>query len=145
MTHAMSDQQLDREIRGFLERHAEDLAGAPSAAAVAVRLGARAGTRTQHLGLTPRLAWLVIVGLLLAATVVNLFGAFGPRPGPLDRAYEAVFLRHEEIDELSSVIAVSVDRAGTERELARFALEDRRYEFMDDLDHGDHMVAHGAD
>jgi Tol biopolymer transport system component len=75
MTHRLHDDQLDREIRTFLALQAEDVAGAPSAAEMAIRVSSHAGTRMIGPRLAPELVWVVLAVLLVATLVVAAAGA----------------------------------------------------------------------
>ncbi len=86
MTDRMQDDQLDREIRAFLAWQAEQIAGAPTATEMAMRVSSHAGTATFGLRIAPRLVWVVLAGLLMAALLgATLIGAnlLQPRPLPV--------------------------------------------------------------
>ena len=131
MTDRMREEQLDREIRGFLAWQAEDIADAPSATEIATYIGSRVRTRTLVPSLAPQLVWVVLAGLLIAALAgAALVGSslLQSDPHPLGRSYEAVFLRIEVAegslrrgytDRPSEVVVVGVNAEGREREIAR--------------------------
>lgn len=76
MTDRMRDEQLDGEIRAFLAWQAEDIANAPTATEMAMRLNERAGARTVRRGASFGLSWvptLVLVALLVAAAIGAAF------------------------------------------------------------------------
>jgi hypothetical protein len=120
MTDQLRDDPFDRELRGFLAWHSEDVGGAPSAADVASRLAPQVGTRSMGLRVAPRPAWILVAGLLLAALLGALIvGSMQRHDAPLGKAYEAVFLRLEVFGGTPVVVAVGVDPTGREREIAR--------------------------
>jgi hypothetical protein len=122
MTDRMRDEQLDREVRDFLAWQAEDIADAPTATEMAIRIGTRAGTRARRLRLTPQLVWVVLAGLLILALVGVAAGALSQRQPILpaiSKAYEAVFLRLEVVDGTPTVLVVGVDTESRERQIAR--------------------------
>lgn len=83
MTERMSDERLDHEIRGFLAGQAEEVAGAPSATVVALRISERAGTATAGRRVAPQVAWVVLAGLLVFALLGALAtGANRPQLAP---------------------------------------------------------------
>jgi hypothetical protein len=67
MTDRLTDQQLDVEIRAFLEWQAEDVHDAPAAREIARRVRTLAGTGFGGRRPTPRLVWVVVAGLLFAS------------------------------------------------------------------------------
>jgi len=122
MTDRMGDEQLDREIRNFLAWQAGELAGAPTATEMALRISSRASTRTIGFRMAPRLSWLVVLVLVIAAIVgVAVFGALSRRAVdlPLQTSYEAIFLRHAA-DGSAIVVVIGIDAAGHEREITRW-------------------------
>ena len=76
MTERIRDDQLDREIRDFLAWQAEDIVDAPTSTEMAIRIGARVGTRPVELRLTPRLA-LVVLTVMLVIALVGIAAAGG--------------------------------------------------------------------
>jgi hypothetical protein len=122
MSDRVGDEQLDREIRGFLAWQAEDIADAPTATEMTIRIGTRAGTRARGLRLTPQLVWVVLAGLLILALIGVAAGALSERqpiPRALSKAYEAIFLRLEVVDRTPTVLVVGVNTASRERQIAR--------------------------
>ncbi len=92
----------------------------PSAAEVAARISAHGGTRSIGLRLAPRPVWILVAGLLVAALLGALVvGSMQRHAVPLGTAYEAVFLHLDVVGETPVVVAVGVDAAGHEREIAR--------------------------
>ena len=67
MTSQMADEQLDRELRAFLAWQSDDLAGAPTAGEMALRVGSRVEPGMGMLRPTLRLAWVAAIGLLVMA------------------------------------------------------------------------------
>ncbi len=118
MSDRSHDDALDDELRRFLAWQAEDITDAPTAREVAMGISSRVGTRTVLPGLAPRLAWVVLAGLLALVGAAAWVGGIRPSP-PLPVTYEAVFLRLEVVDEAPVVIAVGINSAGQEREIAR--------------------------
>ena len=123
MSDRMSDEQFDRELRGFLAWQERDVANAPSAAEMAARVSSRvAGNVATVPRYTPQLAWVLVAALAIAALLGALvLGASSKRPQPLlaRSAYEAVYLRVEDADRNPVVVATGVDRDGRQREIAR--------------------------
>jgi hypothetical protein len=121
MTERMGDEQLDREIRGFLAWQAEGVSGAPSATEMAGRISDRAGTAAAGLRVVPQLAWVLLAGLLVIALLgVLAVAANQPPPAPpLPVSYEAVFLRIEVVGDSHTVVVVGVNDEGRERQIAR--------------------------
>ena len=63
MTDRMRDEQLDREIRGFLAWQAEDITDAPTATEMAMQISSRAGLATAGVAPgAPQLVWVVLAG-----------------------------------------------------------------------------------
>jgi hypothetical protein len=119
MTDRTRDEQLDRAIRSFLARQAEDIADAPTATEMAVRIGAGARTRTVWLRPVPLRAW-VLLGLLLVALLgAAVIGAALLRHDPVRASYDAVFLRLAVVSGRPEVLVVGVDTRGAERQIAR--------------------------
>lgn len=119
MTDRLGDEQLDREIRGFLTWQAEEIAQAPTATEMAVRISSRVGTRTLGLRLAPQLVWVLLAGLLVVALVgAMVTGASFLQGRPLRTSYEAVFLRLEVVGVSPEVHVVGVNAEGREREIA---------------------------
>jgi Tol biopolymer transport system component len=75
----MGDDRLDREIREFLARQAEDISSAPNAEEVAMRISSGRGARSYGFRLAPQLVWVALAGLLIAALVGAGVGAMAPR------------------------------------------------------------------
>lgn len=82
MTERMADAQLDREIGAFLAWESEDLAGAPSAGEMAVRVRehVRPGGRLPVFGSTQRRLGMLILAALLAALLATAALVGGSRP-----------------------------------------------------------------
>ena len=120
MTDRMHEEQLDREIHAFLAWQAEDIGDAPTATEMAVRVE-RAGASTHGLRLTPQLVWVALAGLLILALIGAAVGAISLRRSmqpPLEKAYEAVFLRLDVVGGASRVGVVGVNTDGHERLIA---------------------------
>ena len=95
--HVDDDAAFDTRIRSFLDWVARDVAVAPSAREMALRIeGVAPRTRAA---VVPRLGWGALVGLLLAALLgaVLLAGVGWSRPDPVAKpvTWEAVVLRLE--------------------------------------------------
>ena len=86
MTDRMFDDQLDREIVRFLEWHAGDVSGAPTATEMALRLSGGVRTRPARRPV-PGLAWILLAGLIAAAALGAV--AIGSKLFP-DQALPAV-------------------------------------------------------
>jgi Tol biopolymer transport system component len=82
MTNRLRDEMFDRQLHEFLDWHAGDTAGAPSAMDVASRIGSRVGTTTAGNRVGLKLVWLMVLALLIAMLVgLGLLGAMRlPRP-----------------------------------------------------------------
>jgi hypothetical protein len=85
MTERERDETFDLQLHDFLAWQASDTAGAPSATEVAARISSRVGAPSTALRLAlPRLAWVVLAGLLIAALLgLGMIGARLLRPHPL--------------------------------------------------------------
>jgi hypothetical protein len=121
MTDRMPDEQLDGEIRTYLAWQAGDIADAPTATEMAMRISERAGARTRGLRLTPQIVWVVLAGLLILALIGGAVGAMSlrqPVQPPLSKAYEAVFLRLDVVDGAPEVHVFGVNTEGHERQIA---------------------------
>ena len=148
MTERMHDDQLDREVRRYLAWQSEDVAGAPSRAAVAAELASRLGTGyatprwTFGMRLPIQLRWTVLLIALVAVLAAGgLIGAgmLPPRdlaqptpspttwvpvqpsatPDPATVHSEAVFLRNGAwVDGIYDVVVVAIDASGRERHVA---------------------------
>ena len=81
MTDQMTDQRLDREIRAFLRWQADQLAGAPTAMEMAIRISTHGRTRPAGLRGSPRLVWVALAALLVMTLVgAAVIGALSQRP-----------------------------------------------------------------
>jgi hypothetical protein len=125
MTDRLHDEQLDREIRRYLEWRADDVAGAPGAPEMAMRVSARVVARGLGVRLTVGQGWVPVVVLLLVLAVIGTVVAVGmiqPDRDPLrsDRgASEAIFLRNgAAVGNVTDVIVVGVTADGHEHQLA---------------------------
>lgn len=121
MTDRMRDDLLDGEIRTFLAWQADDIADAPTATEMAIRIGDRARSGTRGLRLTPQIVWVALAGLLILALIGVAAGALSQRQPiqpPSSRAYEAVFLRTEVVDGAQQVVVVGVNAKGHQRQIA---------------------------
>jgi hypothetical protein len=84
MTEQLHDKTFDQQLHDFLAWQARETAGAPSATEVAARISSRLGAPSTGLRLAPRLVWVVLAGLLIAALAgLGLDGASLLRPRPL--------------------------------------------------------------
>src|SRR5260221_4727332 len=83
MTDRMHDDQLDRQLRSFLAWQAEDVAGAPTATEVAMRLSAPATTTALGRRMTPQLVWMLLAVLLIATVTAAVYIAAAVRKEPL--------------------------------------------------------------
>lgn len=123
MTDRMRDDPLDHEIRAFLTWQAGDIAGAPTATEMALRISDRASSRTIGVRMTSGLVWLVVLVLVTAAIVgAAVIGALSRRAVdlPLQTSYEAIFLRGEVTGRSSAnLLVIGIDAAGHEREITR--------------------------
>ena len=124
MTERLHDDQLDREIRQFLDWHAQDVSTAPSASEMAARLTSAPAARRPALGtvpqLAPRLVWVALAALLMAALVGGaLIAGWASEPARGALSYEAVFLRLEVVEAETIVTVVGVNPAGKQRTIAR--------------------------
>jgi hypothetical protein len=120
MTDRIGDEQLDREIRTFLAWQAEDVADAPSAMEMAMRVGSRVGTTGAAQRLSPQLVWVLLAGLLIAALIGALaIGGFLPRNDRPELSYEAVFLRLGNFVGPTEVQVIGVGSDGRQRQIAR--------------------------
>jgi hypothetical protein len=123
MTERLRDDQLDDDIRRFLAWQAEDIADAPTATEVAMRITAPRRARSLVPGVAAQLAWLPIAALLAVALIgAAVVGANLVRD---DRglvvvdptaSYEAVFLRR---DPSTDVLVIAVNAQGRERVVTR--------------------------
>jgi hypothetical protein len=121
MTDRIGDEQLDREILGFLAWRAEQGAAAPSASEVATRISANVAPRKVGLPHGLQIAWLLLAALLIVALLGALvIGRDQAVPNPvLGTTYEAIFLRLEVVEPIREVVVVAVNDEGRERQVAR--------------------------
>ena len=119
MTERLRDDQLDREICSFLGWQAEDVAEAPGATEMALRIGSRVPRAPAWPRLQGQRVWIALAVLLmgLVATGTLVSGMLPPRFDDVQRSYEAVFLRLEEAGPDIDVIVVAVNAQGGEREI----------------------------
>ena len=86
MSQLSSDDQIDRDLRNFLDWQAGQVDGAPSAASASARLAQRLGTGARAWP-TGRLVWVVVILALLLSVAVGgvLVGSRGPGPLAVDQ------------------------------------------------------------
>ncbi len=127
MTGPLSDDELDREIRGFLAWQARDVGAAPTPTAMVQRIHQPVRGSIRPRRLAPARTWLLLGALLALALVGAGVGGAMLRADDMPSGYEAVFLRRVDTGDTSAVAVVGVSPAtGSERRIATIAGADTR-------------------